>query len=187
MKLILLIDTDFQQMERYFHKLFALLEEAITEDKNAPIEVLDADADFSQANFHSISHLIKPDMVMNIYSLIDFWMDKICEYQKVQKNLRLRSKDIKGKSDLDARHKYLTAYASLDLTSVQNSYKRLDELRKVRNKFIHGGGHIENNQETEFSSIEGIILVNSLIVIDNSFIWDTLEHAKKYLKSAVQA
>ena len=174
-------------MKRYFEKLFTLLQETIIEDENAPVEVLDANADFSQATFHSISHLIKPDMIMNIYSLIDFWMVKICEYQKVKKKLFLKCKDIKGKSDLDARHKYLTAYANLDLSPVQDSYKRLDELRKVRNTFIHGGGHVANDKEKEFSSIEGITLSYSLINIDESFIWNTLEHAKKYLQAAVQA
>jgi hypothetical protein len=187
MKLIAHIDSDCQKMERYFEKLFTLLQETIIEDENAPVEVFDADADFSQATFHSISHLIKPDMIINIYSLIDFWMVKICKYQKDKKNLSLKYKDIKGESDLDARHKYLTVYVKLDLSSVQDSYKRLDELRNVRNAFIHGGGHVESNKERKFSSIDGITLSYSLINIDESFIWDTLEHAKKYLQKAVQA
>lgn len=187
MKLIAHIDSDFQKMKRYFEKLFTLLEETIIEDNNAPVEVLDADADFSQATFHSISHLIKPDMIINIYSLIDFWMVEICEYQKDKKNLLQKYKSIKGKSDLYARHEYLTEHAKLDLSSVQDSYKRLDELRKVRNAFIHDGGHVENDKEKKFSSIEGITLPYSVINIDESFIWNTLEHAKKYLQAAVQA
>ncbi|QOR62813.1 hypothetical protein ACM66Z_04950 [Sulfurovum sp. ST-21] len=187
MKLIAQIDMDCQQMDRYFHKLFIMLQEARADDKDAPIEVHDYDANFSQATYHSISHFIKPDMIMNIYSLIDFWMDKICEYQRKKKNLSLGSKDIKGKSELHARHKYLTAYANLNLSSVQDSYKRLDELRKVRNTFIHGGGHVPGDREREFSAITGIVLSGSLINIDDSFIWSTLEHAKKYLQTAILA
>jgi hypothetical protein len=44
----------------------------LAEEKAAPIEVEDADADESQATYHRFSHFIKPDMLMNIYSLLDF-------------------------------------------------------------------------------------------------------------------
>lgn len=174
-------------MDSYFHKLFALLQEGKTEDELAPVEVYDCDSNELQASYHRFSHLVKPDMLMNIYSLVDFWLSETCEYHRKKGNLGLSSRDIKGKSELDARHKYLTTYAGLNLNSVQDSYKRLDDLRKVRNTFMHGGGHIPSNREPEFSSINGISLFGSLIVIDDSFIWDTLEHAKKYLQAAALA
>jgi hypothetical protein len=52
---------------------------------------------------------------------------------------------------------------------------------------MHGGGHVPNDKEKELTSIEGVTLSGSLIVIDNSFVWDTLDHAKKYLCAAAQA
>jgi len=167
--------------------MYVLLQEALSEDNAAPIEAHDHDADESQATYHGFSHLIKPDMLMNIYSLVDFWMSEICEYHRKRKNLSLGSKDIKGDNDLHARHKYLTAYAGLNLDNVQASYKRLDELRKVRNTFIHGGGHVPSKKEAEFSAIDGIFLSGSLIGIEDSFIWSTLEHSKKYLQATVRA
>ena len=174
-------------MESYFHKLFVLLEEARAEDEAAPIEAHDYGADESQATYHGFSHFIKPDMLMNIYSLVDFWMNEICEYHGKKKNLSLGSRDIKGKNELQARHKYLSTYAGLNLSTVQVSYKRLDDLRKVRNTFMHGGGHVPSDRELEFSAIDGIVLSGSLIGIENNFIWSTLEHAKKYLQAAVLA
>ena len=187
MKLTARIDTDCRCMESYFHKLFVLLEEARAEDEAAPIEVHDYGADESQATYHGFSHFIKPDMLMNIYSLVDFWMNEICEYHRKKKNLSLGSRDIKGKNELQARHKYLSTYAGLNLSTVQVSYKRLDDLRKVRNTFMHGGGHVPSDRELEFSAINGIMLSGSLIGIENNFIWSTLEHAKKYLQAAVLA
>ena len=187
MKLSARIDTDCRSMDSYFHKLFALLQEGKAEDELAPVEVCDYDSNESQASYHRFSHLVKPDMLMNIYSLVDFWLSEICEYHRKNGNLGLCSRDIKGKNELQARHKYLTTYAGLNLSTVQDSYKKLDDLRKVRNTFMHGGGHIPSSRETEFSSMEGISLFGSLIVIDESFIWGTLGHAKKYLQAAVLA
>lgn len=174
-------------MDSYFHKLFVLLEEARAEDKLAPIEAHDYDDDESQATYHGFSHLVKPDMVMNIYSLVDYWINEICDYHKRKQSLRLDSRDIRGKHELQARHKYLTSYAGLNLSTVQASYKQLDDLRRVRNTFMHDGGHVPGNREAEFSNINGISLFGSLIVIEDSFIWSSLEHAKTYLQAAVLA
>lgn len=187
MKLTAQIDMDCKCMDRYFHKLLQLLNESQEEEARAPIEVHDTNSDESQANYHGFSHLIKPDMVINIYSLVDYWMNQICEYQRKWKNLSLKAKDIKGASDLDARHKYLTKYARLNLDGVNDSYKRLDQLRIVRNKFIHSGGHINNEEERKFSAMEGIVISGPLIVIEEKFIWSQLDHSKNYLLAAVQA
>jgi hypothetical protein len=181
------IDTDCRRINRYFHKLLILLQESRAEDELAQVEVHDCDANESQASYHNFSHLVKPDMLMNIYSLVDFWMIKICDFQRRNKSISFGSRDIKGKNELHARHKYLTTSAGLNLSSVQDSYKKLDDLRKVRNIFIHGGGHVPSDREKEFLVINGVSLFGSLIVIENSFIWSTLEHAKKYLQAAVLA
>jgi hypothetical protein len=162
---------------------------ALAEEKAAPIEVEDADADESQATYHGFSHYIKPDMLMNIYSLLDFWMKKVCDYQRSKRKLRLDYKDIKGNNDFHAYHKYLTVYADIDLTAVQDSYRQLDDLRKVRNRFIHHGGYVPSGQESEYSSIEGISVsvFTSFIDIENDYVWVTLEHTKKYLHTAAMA
>jgi len=187
MRLSARIDSDCRSMESYFHKLFALLQEGKAEDELAPVEVCDLDSNESHASYHRFSHLVKPDMIMNIYSLVDFWLSEICEYHRRNLNLDLGSKDIKGENELHARHKYLTTYAGLNLSAVQDSYKKLDDLRNVRNKFIHGGGHIPNDQEKKFTAINGISLLGTLIIIDNNFVWSMLEHAKKYLQAAALA
>jgi len=124
---------------------------------------------------------------MNIYSLIDFWMKEICNVQRRKKNLSLSYKDIKGKDDLDAFQKYLTVYAGIDLNAVQDSFKHLDGLRMVRNRFIHNGGHVPDGEEKKYTVIDGISLSMSLIAIDDAFVWNTLDHAKKYLRAAAIA
>jgi len=80
----------------------------------------------------------------------------------------------------------LTSYAGLDLANVKSSYVQLDNLRKVRNQFTHAGGHVPKNRVAEFDAIPGIHLEMLLIVIEDDFIWDSLDHAKKYLWAAIE-
>jgi len=187
MKLTARIDYDCKCLHRYFEKLFDVLQEAVVETRNAPMSGQDADADESQVAYHGFADYIKPDMVINIYTLVDFWMKGICEYQKKKNNLSLGHKDIKGENELHAYQKYLINYAELDLASVQISYKHLDKLRIVRNQIIHNGSHVPSSKEQDFLAINGIKLLGSLIIIDDSFIWDTLDHAKAYLYAAAKA
>ncbi len=187
MKLTAQVDDDCKCMERYFHKLLHLLKECQEEEALVPIEPHDANADESLAKYHGFSHLIKPDMVINIYSLVDYWTNQICEHQRKWKNLSLKAKDIKGDGELDARHKYLTKYAALKLDDVKDEYIHLDQLRMVRNKIIHGGGHVNSEEQCKFSAIDGVAISGSLIVINEDFIWSRLGHAKKYLLVAAQA
>ena len=187
MKLTARIDYDCKCLHRYFEKLFDVLQEAVVETQNAPISGQDVDADESQVAYHSFADYIKPDMVVNIYSLVDFWLKGICEYQKKKNELNLAYKDIKGENELHAYQKYLVEYARLDLTSVEISYRYLNNLRIVRNQIIHNGSHVPSGKEKDFLAFNGIKLFGSLIIIDDSFIWDTLDHAKAYLYAVAKA
>jgi len=187
MNILARIDYDCKCLSRYFKQLYDVLQKALTDDHTAPVEALDAGATESLATYHGFSHLIKPDMVMNIYSLVDYWLAEICAFQKNKNNRDLRYRDIKGKHDLHAYQKYLTRYVGIDLSAVEISYSHLNDLRKVRNCFIHGGGHVLKDNEKVFSAINGITLFGSLIIIDDDFIWTSLDHAKKYLCAAAQA
>ena len=181
------MDKDYRRLKNYFHKKFELMKIAFTEDETAPIAAEDADADESQATYHGFSHLIKPDMLMNTYSYWEFWANKLCDYQGRKRNLPQACKRIKGKSDLDVYHEYLTEYVGIDLSSVQDSRDRVDDLRRVRNSLMHHGGHISDEQKSEYSSIEGISITFSLLTIEDAFIWSTLDHAKEYLHAAAIA
>lgn len=189
MKLAKRIDSNYRSLKSYFLKQFQLMQEALEEESAAPIEAENADAVESQATYHGFSHLIKPDMLINTYSLLDFWIKEICDFQQQKRQLKLRYKDIKGKNDFHRYHKYLTVYADIDLTAVDVSYEQLDGLRKVRNQLIHHGSHIQSDQESQFSSIEGISVrritaSHSFIFIKDDYVWDMLEHTKKYLHKA---
>jgi hypothetical protein len=187
MKLTARIDNDIKSLERYFHRLFDVLREAIVENASVPMEPQDVDAVESQAVYHRFDQFIKPDMLINIYNLLDFWLKEICSYHKRKNNLKLEYKDIKGNNELHTYKKYLIEYVGLDLTSAEDSYNRLDELRKLRNIFIHSGGHIPENKEQEFSKIDGITLYGSLVVVEEKYIWDALEYAKSYLFTTTNA
>jgi len=144
----------------------------------------------SQARYFRISHFIKPDMLINIYSFVDYYIKVICDHQMKKNKLSISYVDVKGKGDdLRKCHRYLTKTVGLDLDSVGIPYRRLQQLRKARNRFIHHGGHVPDDEKLikPFSKIKGIAVSGSLIVIDESFVWDVLDCAKKYLCTAAAA
>ena len=187
MKLTARIDADIKSLESYFHRLLKVLDEASLESASAPLEAQDAESDESQATYHRFDHFIKPDMLINIYNLLDFWLKEICRYHKFKNKLNLEYKDIKGNNELHTYKKYLTEYVGLDLSIADDSYKHLDELRKIRNVFIHSGGHIPENKEEEFSKFDGIIIHASLIVVEEKYIWKMLGYTKSFLLTAANA
>lgn len=190
MKLTAQIDSDYKSLNNYFTKLFDVLQDSIAIDKATLPEAEDNDANESLATYHRFSHFIKPDMITNIYSFVDFWIKEICNFQMRNNNLKLDHyhKSFKGKHDLDTYNKYLTQHVKLNLDAVETSYRNLDNLRKVRNLFIHSGGHIKEKddnkryeKEKEFSAIPGIRVFSSMIFIEDAFVFSTLDHAKMYL------
>lgn len=166
------IEFDIQSLRVYFKKLFDLKAEQLSADSSnvPPVE-------------HSIVSFIKPDMVCNVYSLVDFWMKKLCLYQKQKNKLALSFKDIKGKNELDAYQKYLTKVVMIDLSAVEDNYKSLQRLRKLRNEFVHAGGHMLSDGNKDISEVRGVRVSGSLIDIDDSFIWESLDDANVYLCS----
>ena len=187
MKITKSIDRNCKSMEAYFHKLFDLMQEGLAEEKAAPIKTEDANSDESQAAYHEFSHFIKPDMLMNVYSLVSFWLMMICEHQKHKRQLKLSYKDISGDNELHRFHRYLTAYAEIDLSGVQESYRQLDALRKIRNRFMHHGGHVPLKERDKYNSMDGVSVFYSVVDIEDAYVWSVLEHARKYLKAGAMA
>jgi hypothetical protein len=175
------IDNDFKSLETYFQRLFDLYNELAHQERQFPIVAYDGEAEESQAEHFYASHLIKPDMIIGIYSCFEFWIQKICDFHKIKNNLALSYKDIRGKHDLHTYHKYLTLVAGLQLEAVQTSYRRLDDLRKVRNNLVHNGGHVPKEKENEISQIDGISVAFSMVVISNEFIGNVLTHARHFV------
>ena len=171
------IDSDFKSLETYFQRLFVLHDELVQQERLFPIVAYDIDAEESQAEHFYASHLIKPDMIIGLSSCFEFWIQKICDFHRLKNNLALSYKDIRGKHDLHTYHKYLTLVAELNLDAVQSSYRRLNDLRKVRNVLVHNGGHVSEEKEHEFSQIEGISVAGTLVISDE-FVRDLLTHAK---------
>ena len=177
------IDLDVQCLDDYFRKLFAMAKKASLVEPSA----VDTSAPSEQFIAQSVTAFIRPDMVGNVYSLVDFWLMKLCDFHKRKNSLALSYKDIKGKSGLDAYHKFLTKVAALSLQNAQTSYDHLNNLRIVRNCYIHNGGYIQDEKLNEFEQIPGINVSDSLIIIADSFVLDSLNHAKIYLCAVAQA
>jgi hypothetical protein len=168
------IEFDVRALEGYFRQLFEMAERASLQPPPPAYE---------PEGFipHDFAVFIRPDMTCNVYSLADFWLAQLSAFQERKRGLSLAYKDIKGTSDLDAYHKYFTKVALLQLDTAKQSFDRLEDLRKVRNRLIHGGGHVAPHQQAEIERIPGISLFGSLIKIADQFIWDSLAHARNYL------
>jgi hypothetical protein len=178
------IDFDVQCLKSYFQLLFSL-SEGNSEIK--PI-LLENGEHIEQFVNHKVAAFIRPDMACNIYNLVDFWLAELCAFHKQKNNLPRSYKDIKGKKGpFHDYHDYLTKVASLDLQAVLPSFDYLDALRKFRNCLVHGGAHVEEQKRQEIERIAGVSLYGSLIVLSDTFIWDSLNHARTYLCAVAQA
>ena len=190
MTLLAQIDHDYKSLKSYFNKLFKLLEETIKLEQDSKIQLSNVGSTKSHKNYHGFSQFIKPDMLLNIYSFLEFWLISICENQKKSMNLSLSFKDIKGDNDLHVYRKYLVKYVGLELKSAKSDYDRMQELRKIRNYFIHHGGHVAHvsiKEQEKVTNIKGISLSASLIVVEDDFVWTSLESANKFLHTAFGA
>lgn len=170
------IDFDVQSLKGYFLQLFSMAEQA---SKIPP--PIDKKSLAHQFIAEDVAAFIRPDMTSNTYHLLDFWLAKLCNHYRKKFQLELTHQEIRGQNGLDTYHKYLTKVALLDLSSVTPSLQRLHALRKVRNCFVHGGGHVSEERQTELTKLEGIIVVGSLITVSDDFIWASLEHVRTYL------
>ncbi len=178
------IEYDVKCLDAYFRKLFTMATE-VSLQESSTVAMSEESESFIA---HNVTAFIRPDMVCNVYSLVDFWLPQLCSFHKRKSNLVLSYKDIKGASDLNAYHKYLTKVAALSLQNAQPSYDHLDSLRMVRNCDIHNGGHIKDEQQRiKFEQVPGITASGSLVIIADSFVWDSLNHAKVYLCAIAQA
>ena len=177
------IDFDVTCLKDYFQRLLSMAEET---PKIKPTAYADGE-DSEQFVNHSVATFIRPDMARNIYSLLDFWLAKLCSFHQRKSNLPLNHKDIKANTELSAYHKYLTKVAQLDLRGVLPDLHHLDSLRKVRNCLIHGGAHVEEQKRQEIGNISGVSVQGSLLVISDAFIWDSLDHVRTYLFAVARA
>lgn len=179
-----LIEDDVKCLAAYFGKLFTMATETSLQ-MHSTVATSEESESFIA---HNVTSFIRPDMVCNIYSLVDFWLSRLCGFHKCNSNLVLSYKDIKGSSDLDVYHKYLTKVAAISLQNVQPSYSHLDKLRMIRNCGIHNGGHIRDEKQlSNFLQVPGIAVSGSLVIIADEFIWDSLNHAKIYLTAVTLA
>lgn len=182
------IDLDYNNLKKYFEEMFKVLENAKKDEEGKMPEVYDADTVSFPDTYTRISHLIKPDMVINIYSYLEFWLQKISSMIKEQDALKLSLHDVKGSNDFHKYRIYIEKYAGLEYDeSLEKLYDGLDNLRLIRNKFIHNGGYIKDNEQNKINNMEYIsVSYPNLIVIEKEYIYFTLECAKNYLLCIVK-
>jgi len=143
-----------------------------------------------------IACFVRPHMACNVYSLVDFWLPRLCFYHQQRGHLSLSLEDFKqdkskrGRNDLQTYSKYLSKVARLDLLAEQPSFRRIDDLREVRNVFMHAGGHVlllSDQKRERIERMPGVSLEMKLVVVTDQFIWQSLDHASQYLQAIARA
>jgi hypothetical protein len=177
------IKFDVDSMRGYFSQLLKLAEQA----SNLEVPPLDRTNLADQFVAENVAAFIRPDMTNNIYHLLDFWLGKLCRHHQKEFQLQLSYEDIRGKNELDRYHKYLTKVATLELFETQVTLERLHGLRKVRNCYVHGGGHVNAERQKELLLIQGVSIVGSLVAVSDEFIWASLDNVKQYLTAIAVA
>ena len=180
------IDHDVQFMRAYFRQLFVFADSAAS--KTSAFLEGTASSAFQPVG---ISHLVRQDMACNIYSLADFWLASLCTHYQQRGRLSVTfdefRKAVRKSNDLLRYQKYLTKVVALDLSAARDSFRHLRALRQVRNCLVHGGGQVTEKQREVIAKIPGISLHRSLIVVSESFIWESLTHASQYLQAVAHA
>ena len=182
------IDYDVHFMREYFRQLFVFAESAGAKTLAPELTAGGTSAVFLSTG---VSHLVRPDMVCNIYSLVDYWLANLCKHYQQRGRLSVTFDDFRKRerrsNDLQRYRKYLTNVASLDLTLAQDSFRHLNALREVRNCLVQNGGRVPEKKREAIAQIPGIELHMSLVIVSESFIWESLAHASHYLQTVAQA
>lgn len=185
------IDFDVECLTDYFQRLFSLADETSKLARPTPDPMLVRTQFVSELAKQfvpdNVAAFIRPDMAGNIYNFVDFRLDQLCDLHKQKRNLALSYRDIKGNNRLDTYHKYLTRVALLDLKAAMPSLNHLNLLRIIRNHLTHSGGHVPEQRRQEIEKVKGVTLSGSVIIISDDFIWDSLDHARTYLRAVAQA
>lgn len=182
------VNYDVQRMREYFSQLIAFAESSA----KSFVPPYSAGDNLSVYQPLNVTHLVRPDMVCNVYSLLDFWLQELCRYQHQRRTLSLTFSDFKkgdksGTSDLERYRKYFINVAGVDLSAVHPSFQCLDVLRKVRNAFIHRGGHADESVGKVVAKTPGISLQTTLVVVSDRYIFESLDHASQFMQAIVQA
>jgi hypothetical protein len=177
------IAYDVECMRDYFTRLISFAEASA---KNTPQSAAE-----EQFLPRGIAYLVRPDMTCNVYSLADFWLAELCRYHQRLGGLSVTidsfKKSEKKCNDLQRYEKYLTKIALIDLSAVRCSFSRIDSLRKVRNIFIHGGGHALDNKFQAIAATPDVSIQGSLVVVTDRFVWQSLDHVSRYLRYVAAA
>ena len=179
-----LIDYDIECLREYCTRL-------ITFAETSP-------QDFVSAKSHrtknlqylsiNIANLVRPDLISNMYALLDFRLKTLCEHHHLagraaQTFAEFRRNDKGRTSDLARYKKYFQTVSNIDLQPVQESYKHIDKMRRVRNAYMHSGGHADEETASAVKDVPGVLITASLLIVTSEYVHASLDHVATYLNA----
>ncbi len=129
---------------------------------------------------------VRPYILWWLNSVVLYRLAELCDFQKRTKKLTVDPRDAR-QPGLNAYHDYLTKVACLDLKSVVPSINHLRRVHNLLKYIAHAGGSFPEQHQRELETIDGIHFDGLLIVISDGFIWESVDHAKKYLQAVTRA
>lgn len=140
----------------------------------------------------SVAYLVRPDLISNIYALADFRLKTLCEHHhgsgKAPETFQqFRKRDKSKTSDLARYRKYFQSVAQLDLSPLLPSFNHLDLMRRIRNSYMHHGGHADEETSRLVAGVTGVSMSSSVLIVSDAYIHESLEHAARILLHIAQA
>lgn len=188
MKISEVIEYDVDCVREYCNQLLAFAESP-PKDFTPTKSKREADLPFQPI---SISHLVRSDLLCNIYSLLDYRLKSLCQYHekisKPEKSFeKFKQGDKSRTSDLDRYRRYFQTIVGIDLKPRLSEFRHLDLVRRIRNVYIHDGGHADDGMLALVANISGVTCHGSLLVVKDEYIYETLDHASAYLQTIAKA
>ena len=146
------------------------------------------DEDYSKNTF-SCSYLIKPGLVIEMYGLIDFYLQKIISkldnrFDKSYSDFKEKNKKNCKASELYKQCHYISK--SIDLKILNTTlFKKIDELRIIRNCFTHRGSHIQINNKLKNIQYLNLSVLSktsktALISLNDDFFLTYMKYIKEF-------
>jgi len=200
-KYINLVEDKFQNEVTSIRERFNEIQKEIDENKknyepayqiyltdSAIEEMIEIEVEFLQRFRNSV--------IVQIFSFLETELKVFCNsHAKVFKK-EFNIDDLKGNNELDKAKKYLKKAANIDITTNQENWKFIDNIRKLRNKIVHQNSTITSNDNDynaifEFSKNKFILkkmgLKNVEIILnDKKFLENCLEQINIFFKHLSQ-
>lgn len=112
---------------------------------------------FEESTFYPQS--FRTSFFIQIFSVLEHELKEICSMHFQQNKSIFSIEDLKGNSDIEKAKLYLKKAGNIDFNDLEPEWSYLDIMRKIRNRFVHSQGEI-NQKHPDWNKIYNFINSN---------------------------